>query len=56
MTDVQTRNTVDGWIQYALRPIVKRIEALEARLPKDGEKEEGASNIPASPHSREAEQ
>jgi 3-dehydroquinate synthetase len=29
MTDVQTRKEVDGWIQYALIPVVKRLEALE---------------------------
>jgi hypothetical protein len=29
MTDVQTRNEVDGWIQRALIPVVKRLEALE---------------------------
>jgi hypothetical protein len=48
MTDVQTRKEVESWIQYALRPIVKRLEALEARLPKEAEKQEDASNIPAS--------
>jgi hypothetical protein len=48
MTDVQTRNEVDGWIQRALIPVVKRLEALEARLPKEAEKQEDASNIPAS--------
>jgi BMFP domain-containing protein YqiC len=55
MTDVQTRKEVESWIQYALIPVVKRleelakrVEALEARLPPD--------LPPKSPHSREAEQ
>jgi hypothetical protein len=43
MTDVQTRKEVESWIQYALIPVVERLEALEARLPKEAEKQEDAS-------------